>query len=89
MEDLRDVTGVSRRTVLLAAAGAAPVLATMINGAGAGERVSQSSVHYQPTPKDGQDCDDCYHFVAPGACKLVDGHISRNGWCRLWVKRVG
>ena len=59
MDDLREVTGVSRRTVLIAAAGAAPLLAIM--SAGAGVKVSQSSVHYQPTPKDGQDCGHCSH----------------------------
>ena len=86
MDDSREVTGVSRRTVLIAAAGAASLLAIM--SAGAGVKVSQSSVHYQPTPKDGQDCGHCYQFLAPGSCKMVDGDISRNGWCGLWVKKV-
>ncbi len=85
MGDLREITGVSRRTVLIAAAGAAPLLAIM--SAGAGVKVSQDSVHYQPTPRDGQSCGNCYQFVAPGTCKLVTGDISRNGWCRLWVKK--
>ena len=88
MDDLHEISGVSRRTVLIAAAGAAPLLAIMINGAGAGVKVSQSAVHYQPTPKDGQSCGNCYQFLAPGSCKMVDGDISRNGWCGLWVKKV-
>ena len=86
MDDLHEIAGVNRRRVLIGAA-AAPLLAIMIDGARASVKVSQSSVHYQPTPKDGQDCDDCYHFVAPGSCKLVDGGVSRKGWCRLWVKK--
>jgi len=87
MDDLHEISGVNRRRVLIGAAAAAPLLAIMIDGARASVKVSQSSVHYQPTPKDGQDCDDCYHFVAPGSCKLVDGGVSRKGWCRLWVKK--
>jgi len=57
--ELREKYGVSRRTVLIAAAGAAPLLRLMTNEAEAGARVPQSSVHYRPSPKDGQDCDDC------------------------------
>jgi len=87
--ELREKFGISRRTVLIAAAGAAPLLRLMTNEAEAGARVPQSLVHYRPSPKDGQDCDDCDHFVTPSRCELVDGNISRNGWCGLWVKKVG
>jgi hypothetical protein len=76
--------GISRRTALIAA-GAAPLAAMIANRARAGAKVSQSAVHYQPSPKDGKDCDDCGNFVSPGAC---DGDISPKGWCRLWVKRA-
>jgi hypothetical protein len=88
MRDLREISGVSRRTILIAAAEATPLLAMMTSGAKAGVKVSPDAVHYQPTPKDGQDCGHCYHFVTPGSCKLVDGAVSPNGWCRLWVKKV-
>ena len=84
-----ELSGVSRRTVLFAAAGAAPLLATLTGGAEAAAKVSKDAVHYQPTPKNGQDCDDCKQFVAPGSCKQVEGAISPKGWCRLWVKKVG
>ena len=78
-------TQVDRRTILVAALAAAPLFR---NGASqAATKVSQPAVHYQPTPKDGQDCDDCAHFAAPSTCKLVDGRISPHGWCGLWVKK--
>ena len=89
MRELRENSGFSRRTVLVAAAGAAPLLATMTSGVDAAVKVPQSAVHYQAAPRDGQDCGHCAHFLAPGACKLVDGDISPAGWCRLWVKKVG
>ena len=79
--------GISRRTALITA-GAAPLLAMIASRAEAGAKVPQSAVHYQPSPKNGQDCDDCANFVSPGGCKLVDGPISPKGWCRLWVKRA-
>jgi hypothetical protein len=79
---------VSRRTVLIAAAGAAPLLALGATGARAA-KMAQTAVKYQPTPKDGKQCDGCNLFVAPNACKSVDGAISPKGWCALWVKKAG
>jgi hypothetical protein len=79
---------VSRRTVLIAAAGAAPLLAMSATGARAA-KLAQSAVRYQETPKDGKQCDNCNLFVAPNACKSVDGTISPKGWCALWVKKAG
>ncbi len=78
-------SGVSRRSVLLAAAGAAPLLA--LTGSEAQAKLAQTAVKYQTDPKDGKQCDGCNFFVAPNSCKMVDGDISPTGWCSLWVKR--
>ncbi len=77
---------VSRRTVLIGAAGAVPLLA--LGATGAQAKIAQSSVRYQDSPKDGKECDACKLFVAPNACKSVDGTISPKGWCTLWVKKA-
>ena len=79
---------VSRRTVLFAAAGAAPLLALGVTGANAAQ-LAQSAVKYQPTPKDGKRCDGCKLFMAPNSCKSVAGDIAPSGWCALWVKKAG
>jgi hypothetical protein len=86
MREFGERRGVDRRTILIAALAATPVWGGAISRAAT--KVSQSAVHYQTAPKDGQDCVDCSHFLAPGACKLVDGHISPKGWCGLWVKKA-
>lgn len=75
----------SRRKVLLAAVGAAPILALVSTGAEA--KMAQTAVAYQETPKDGKQCDGCNFFVAPNACKLVDGDINPMGYCKLWSKK--
>jgi hypothetical protein len=80
-------TIVSRRTLLqgMALAGAAvPVLAAL-TPAQAG--VPQTAVAYQPTPKDGRQCDGCALFIAPRACKSVAGDIAPEGWCKIWIKK--
>jgi len=52
-------------------------------------KVSQASVQYQTQPKEGKKCADCMNFVAESnTCKLVEGNISPNGWCVLWVKKA-
>ena len=45
---------VSRRTVLIGAAGAVPLLA--LGATGAQAKIAQSSVRYQDSPKDGKEC---------------------------------
>ena len=85
MREICNKLGVSRRTVLFAAAGAAPLLALTSREAQA--KIAQKAVQYQTTPKDGHQCDGCAQFVAPNSCKVVDGDIAATGWCLLWVKK--
>jgi high potential iron-sulfur protein len=77
---------ISRRTVLLGAAAAAPAL--MLTTSGAEAKMAQTAVKYQTDPKDGHQCDGCNFWVAPNSCKMVDGDISPTGWCVLWVKKA-
>ncbi len=76
-------SSVSRRTVLIAAASAAPML---VFGRAQAAGMPQSAVAYQASPKDGKQCDGCKLFIAPQSCKSVSGVISPKGWCKLWVK---
>ena len=86
MSDHTNQRAMSRRTVLIAGAGAGSLLlgATQANAA----KLAQSAVKYQATPKDGKRCDGCNLFVAPNACKSVAGDIAPSGWCALWVKKA-
>lgn len=78
---------VSRRTILIGAAGAVPLLVLGATSADAA-KMAQSAVRYQDSPKDGKRCDGCNLFVAPNACKSVAGDIAPSGWCALWVKKA-
>lgn len=50
---------------------------------------SQASVQYQSQPKGELKCSGCMNFIADSnTCKLVDGQISPDGWCILWVKKT-
>lgn len=82
-------THVSRRSLLqgVAAIGSLPVLATSIDPASAA-KMSKTAVAYQDTPHGDQSCSNCNFFEPPSSCKVVEGVISPNGWCKLWVKKV-
>ena len=78
----------SRRCLLRSAAGAAgavTIFGTGINAAMAA-KMGQASVKYQSSPKGDHNCANCKVFQPPDACKTVDGTISPNGWCSIWVK---
>jgi len=66
------------------------VLAASIQPAMA--KAKKTAVKYQDEPKGDRNCAGCRHFLPPekgerlGACKLVEGEISPNGWCAVWAK---
>ncbi len=80
---------ISRRSMMhgVAVAGSAPILVAGLQPAFA--KISQSSVAYQGSPKDGHDCSNCALFISPTSCKSVDGAVAASGWCKIWVKKAG
>jgi len=84
MDDCRRI---SRRVVLASAAfsfGAAAA-ATVVSRTAAQQKLSQGDAKYQTAPKGDQRCGGCANFQAPNGCKFVQGDISPNGRCQLFV----
>ena len=80
-----NTTRPGRRTMLQAGL---VVLATGLSGrAAAQQKIAQNLVQYQPTPKNGQQCDQCMQFEAPSSCKVVDGKIAPAGWCAAFAAK--
>jgi len=79
---------ISRRSLLagVAVAGAAPILVMSVAPAMA--KMSEAAVGYQDSPKGDRNCAGCNLFQPPSSCKTVDGTISPNGWCKIWVKKA-
>jgi hypothetical protein len=84
-KDRMKVSGLNRRDLLLAAAGSAPLLA--LASAPAEAKIAQAAVAYQQTPNGDKECDNCNFFIAPNACKTVDGEINPKGWCKIYNKK--
>jgi hypothetical protein len=72
----------SRRLVLLAAPA---VLALPFGLAGSAEKMSKEAAQYQDTPQGIAMCATCSLFVEPRSCKVVEGDVSPNGWCRAYA----
>lgn len=85
-----DCERISRRGLLSGTALAlgAAATATVASQATAQEKLAQADAKYQASPKGDQRCDACVLFQAPNACKVVQGEISPNGWCQLFVKKT-
>lgn len=52
-------------------------------------KIAQNIVQYQNTPKDGLECDMCVNWVAPNACKIVEGVIKPKGYCVAYAPKEG
>lgn len=77
----------SRRTVLrgFLATGLALCLPNLSHAAT--NKLTKAQAHYQDQPKGDQKCSNCRNFIAPNACAVVEGTISPQGWCVLWVEK--
>jgi valyl-tRNA synthetase len=81
----------SRRKVLqggLTVLAAGTAMAAVATQARAQEKLAQNLVQYQDTPKDGAQCDACINWVAPNACKIVEGKIAAKGWCVAFAPKM-
>ena len=83
-EALTRVAAVSAVAAGLAASLASPAEA----------KTSQKAAKYQNSPKGNQKCSGCRFYVANtkdpkknGSCQIVEGSISPNGWCSLYVAK--
>ena len=66
-----------RTTVWLVAV---PALAAA--GAARANKADKADLSYRDKPgANGKRCGSCASFVAPRACRVVDGDVSPDGWC--------
>jgi hypothetical protein len=75
----------SRRSLLGGAIGAVGILGTPPNLAKAQPKISKVAVNYQDHPDGDKRCDKCIQFQPADACKVVEGSISPQGSCRIFV----
>jgi hypothetical protein len=76
-----------RRALLRFAVGAAGVAICCAppNRVAAAPKISKKAVAYQDHPDGDKECAKCTQFQPPDACKMVEGPISPQGSCRIFV----
>jgi hypothetical protein len=82
------VSTYSRRMLLqrtLGAITAATAVGASLRPASATIKISKAAVGYQDHPDGDKRCGKCVQFVAPDTCKMVDGPISPQGYCRIFA----
>jgi hypothetical protein len=74
-----------RQLIRLLCLGLGGVAGLPLPSIAAGEKMSQQAAEYQDSPKQIQMCATCTLFEPPHSCKVVEGDISPNGWCKAYA----
>jgi hypothetical protein len=57
----------------------------LISRAQGSDKMTRQQAQYQDTPKDIYSCELCSLFEPPKSCKVVEGEISKDGWCKAFA----
>jgi hypothetical protein len=49
------------------------------------QKMSKPEAGYQDSPMDIRMCATCTLFEPPRSCKVVEGDVSPDGWCKAFV----
>ena len=78
--------GRSRRKVIRAVvAGTSAGLLFRITRTPAAEKMTKQQAEYQDTPNGIYSCGLCTLFDKPKSCKVVEGEVSEDGWCKAFA----
>jgi hypothetical protein len=72
----------SRRNIIRALA-AGVLLRT--SPAAASEKMTRQQAEYQDKPNGIYSCGLCTLLIKPNACKVVEGEVSEDGWCKAFA----
>jgi hypothetical protein len=76
----------SRRTAIRTVmTGISAGLLLRISPSEASDRMTRQQAEYQDTPNGLYSCATCTLFEPPKSCKVVEGDVSRDGWCKAFA----
>jgi hypothetical protein len=80
------MTGWSRREVSRAiAAGMPAAILFRVAPARASEKMTRQQAEYRDMPNGIYSCGMCTLFERPNVCKVVEGEVSKDGWCKAFA----
>jgi hypothetical protein len=74
-----------RKVVGAVVKGISAGLLPQITLAQASEKMTRQQAQYQDTPEGIYSCELCSLFEAPKSCKVVEGEVSKDGWCKAFA----
>src|SRR5690349_13118076 len=76
----------SRRKVMGAVARLVSAgLLLRISKTAAADKMTRQQAEYQDNPNGIYSCGLCTLFERPNSCKVVEGEVSKDGWCRAFA----
>jgi hypothetical protein len=76
----------SRRGLMRVVVSAIPAaLMVRMSQADASDKMTRQRAQYQDTPNGIYSCGLCTLFERPNACKVVEGEVSKDGWCKAFA----
>ena len=83
---VKERLGRSRRSVIRAIVTGVPAAVLLpISRTEAAEKMTRQQAEYQDRPDGIYSCGMCTLFEKPNACKVVEGDISIDGWCKAFA----
>jgi hypothetical protein len=79
------IDGSRRKVLCVFAGGLSAGLLSRIPQAQASEKMTRRQAEYQDTPNGIYSCAVCTLFEKPKYCKVVDGEVSEDGWCKAFA----
>jgi hypothetical protein len=76
----------SRRTVMRTlATGISAGFLLRISPTAASDKMTRQQAEYQDMPNGIYSCAVCTLFEPPKSCKVVEGEVSKDGWCKAFA----
>lgn len=75
----------SRREVIGTIAGGVSAGMLFRTPTRASDKMTRQQAQYQDMPNGIYSCGLCTLFEAPNACKVVEGEVSKDGWCKAFA----
>ena len=83
---VKDCLDRSRRSVIRAVVAGIPAAVLLVTSrTEAAEKMTRQQAEYQDGPSGIYNCGMCTLFEKPNACKVVEGEISTDGWCKAFA----
>ena len=81
----KDLDRTRRHVIRAAVSGIPAAILLLISRSDASDKMTQKQAEYRDTPDGIYSCGMCTLFVKPNACKVVEGEISSDGWCKAFA----